>query len=401
LRSWGVGGMRCGPSVTTRRILYVIETLGHGGAEHQLVATVRRLDRARFEPIVCHLRGPDYLAPQLRDAGIRVLCLDIPAGKQHWPEVLLKLRSVTRDTDANLIHTSLLEADVLGGLAGKLAKVPVVSTLCNISGDRARLLDNPRNNRLKFGVTNWVWGGALRSLHRHSIAISRAVLDSAVQTFGMDPSRISIIYRGIDDGKPLSGADKSEVRERIGLPGASPLLLTIGRLAPQKGHKHLIAALPTLLTSFPAAKLAIVGEGWLRSQLEAQARALGVAESVRFLGKRTDVPDLLAACDLFVFPSLFEGLGVSLLEASYAGCACISSDTGPIPEIIENGATGLLVPPGDSQALGRALLRLAGSPELARQLGRSAQTRARQRFMLSDKVTDLQRCYEDLFARAT
>jgi glycosyltransferase involved in cell wall biosynthesis len=384
----------------TRRILYLIETLGHGGAEHQLVATVRQLDRSRFEPVVCHFRAPDYLAPQLRSAGIRVECLNVPPGKLHWPETVMKLRSVARDTGADLLHTSLLEADVLGGLAGKLTRVPVVSTLCNIAGERVRLTDNPRNNRLKFELTNWMWGSALRSLHQHSIAISRAVQDSAVSTFRMNPSRISVIYRGIEDGKPLAQVDRAEVRQRIGLPDAAPLLLSIGRLAPQKGHKHLIAALPVVVKRFPNARLAIVGEGWLKTQLEAQARTLGVAEHVKFLGKRSDVPDLLAACDLFVFPSLFEGLGVSLLEATYAGCACISTNTGPIPEIIQNEQTGLLVAPGSSDELADAMVRLAGDPALARRLAEAGQKSARARFMLSDKVSDLELCYSRLFSRS-
>jgi glycosyltransferase involved in cell wall biosynthesis len=204
---------------------------------------------------------------------------------------------------------------------------------------------------------------------------------------------MSIIYRGIETSRPRSVADPAEARRRLGLPNASPLLLSIGRLAPQKGHKYLIGALPQVLREFPETKLAIVGEGWLRDSLETQARALGVEEQVVFLGKRTDVPDLFAACDAFVFPSLFEGLGVSLLEACYAGCACISTTAGPIPEIIEDGSNGILVPPADSDALGRAVLRLARDPGLARQLGTKARARARLQFMLPDKVSELQSIY--------
>jgi glycosyltransferase involved in cell wall biosynthesis len=377
----------------TLRILYLIETLGHGGAEHQLVASILRLDRTRFEPIVCHFRAPDYLAPRLAAAGVEVRCLNVPPGKQHWPELALRIRSLARDRRVDLIHTSLIEADVLGGVGGRLAGVPVVSTLCNIAGDRVRLTDNPRNNLLKFAFANFVWGGALRRWHRHSIAISQAVLKSSVDTFRMDPARISVIYRGIEDGKAPPQVDKAEVRQRIGLADADPLLLTVGRLAPQKGQKYLIAALPGLLQRFPRAALAVVGQGWLEPQLSEQARTLGVLERVRFLGKRTDVAELMAACDCFVFPSLFEGLGVSLVEACYAGCACLATDTGPIPEIITDDVSGLLVPPGDSTALEAALLRLAGDPALRQRLGNAASETARQRFMLSDKVTALEQCY--------
>jgi glycosyltransferase involved in cell wall biosynthesis len=382
----------------TRRILYLIETLGHGGAEHQLVASVQRLDRQRFLPIVCHFRQPDYLASKLKAAGIEVRCLDVPPGKQHWPELALRIRSVARDAHVDMIHTSLFEADILGGLAGRLLGIPVVSTLCNIAGERVRLTDNPRNSLFKFHVANWMWGGALRRWHRHSIAISQAVLRSTAQTFHVDPSRMTVIYRGLDESKQRILVDRDEVRARIGLAGADPFLLAVGRLAPQKGHKYLIAALPDVVRRFPRAQLAIVGEGWLGPQLLEQAKSLGVEKHVSLLGKRTDVPELMAACDVFVFPSLFEGLGVSLLEASLMGCACVSTATGPIPEIITHDVSGLLVPPGESHALSQALIRLAADPALRASLGEAAHADAKDRFMLTDKVADLERCYTRLLA---
>jgi glycosyltransferase involved in cell wall biosynthesis len=360
---------------------------------------VRRLDRSRFEPIVGYFRKPDYLARDLEAAGVEVRSLNVPPGKQHWPELALRIRSLARDARVDLIHTNLFEADILGGLAGRLTGIPVVSTLCNIAGERVRMTDNPRNNVLKFTAANWMWGGALRRWHRHSIAISEAVLKSTAETFGVDPAKMTVIYRGIDDDRTPPQVDRKEVRARIGLPDADPFLLTVGRLAPQKGHKYLVAALPELLKRYPKTHLAVVGEGWLGTSLLDQARALGVRDHVTLLGKRRDVPELMAACDVFVFPSLFEGLGVSLLEASFIGCACVSTATGPIPEIITDGVTGLLVPPADSQALAEALLRLAADPELRSRLGQAAHRNAKLRFMLSDKVTDLERCYGRLFAR--
>lgn len=362
------------------------------------MASLLRLDRQRFEPIVCHFRAPDYLAPKLRAAGIEVRCLNVPPGKQHWPELVLRIRSVARDANVDLIHTSLFEADILGGLAGKLASKPVLSTLCNIAGEQIRLADNPRNNLLKFAVANWMWGGALRRWHRHSIAISQAVARSTAQTFHVDPARITVIYRGIEDSRQVPQVDKTEVRERLGLPGADPLLLAVGRLAPQKGHKYLIGALPEVVRRFPGTRLAIVGEGWLGPALLEQAKALGVDKHVSLLGKRGDVPELMAACDVFVFPSLFEGLGVSLLEASFLGCACVSTTTGPIPEIITHDVNGLLVPPGESRELAEALIRVAANPSLRAQLGASARESTKARFMLSDKIADLERCYTRLLS---
>jgi glycosyltransferase involved in cell wall biosynthesis len=380
----------------TLRILYLIETLGHGGAEHQLVANVERLDRQRFEPIVCYFRKPDYLAAKLKASGVEVRCLDVPPGKQHWPELVLRIRSLARDARADLIHTSLFEADILGGAAGRLANKPVISTLCNIAGEKIRLADNPRNNVLKFAVANWMWGGALRHWHRHSIAISRAVLDSTARTFHVEPSRMTVIYRGIDEARAVPRVDRDEVRARLGLSGADPLLLAVGRLAPQKGHKYLVAALPELVCRFPATRLAIVGEGWLGSALMEQARALGVERHLTLLGKRSDVPELMAACDVFVFPSLFEGLGVSLLEACFFGCACLSTTTGPIPEIITHEVNGLLVRPAESRPLAESLIRLAESPALRMQLGNAARENVKAHFMLSDKVAELERCYTRL-----
>jgi glycosyltransferase involved in cell wall biosynthesis len=351
--------------------LHLIPTLGHGGAEHQLVLAVTSLP-GRFESVVVRLGGAGPLAKRLREAGIQAIDLGFEPRFVETPRMVQAVVRVIDNVRPDLVHTSLFEADVVGAIAGRLRRRPVVGTLCNIGGESERLVDNPRNTRWKLRLSTEVWGAALRHGHLHSMAISHAVAASAVRTYRLDPSRVSVVYRAAprhDRGTPLVGP----------LPTGSPLLLTVGRLAPQKGQRYLIEALPSVVARYPRAHLAVVGEGWLGQDLLDRARTLGVGDAVSLLGRREDVPALLDRADLFVFPSIFEGLGVSLLQAAAAGVPCIASAVGPIPEILDE-TRGWLVPPRDPAALSRAILDALGRPAEAAARARAARDYVRSTF---------------------
>jgi glycosyltransferase involved in cell wall biosynthesis len=154
----------------------------------------------------------------------------------------------------------------------------------------------------------------------------------------------------------------------------------VGHLADHKGQRYLVAAAPAVLARFPQARVLVVGAGELLEPLAAQARKLGVADRVLFPGFRSDVPALLAALDLFVFPSHLEGLGTSVLDALALGLPVVATTAGGIPEMIEDGVHGRLVPPRDPDALARAMVELLEQPELARALGEAGRARVLAEF---------------------
>jgi glycosyltransferase involved in cell wall biosynthesis len=377
----------------TKKVLHVIETLGHGGAEHQLSVTVGALDRTRFESIVCHLFPPDHLAPRIQSSGVRVIGLGLKRSKWSLPEAVYRLVQLIREQKIELVHTSLFQADLAGGAAGAIARVPVVNTLCNMMGGPERLADNRHMNPLKLTATMKLWGATLNRCHRHSIAISRAVLESAFENLGRPREKMSVIYRAFTDRPAAVDVSPLELKMALGIQHARPILLNIGRLAPQKGQRYLIEAMPEIVRAFPKAVLLIVGDGWLKAELESLAKTREVADHVKFLGRREDARALIELSDQFVFPSLFEGLGVSLIEAAGIGATCVATRVGPIPEVIEHGSSGVLVPPQDPVALACAIIDLATNESKARALGAAAKARVRSVFTVERMIRSLEDVY--------
>src|SRR3954452_14777204 len=204
------------------------------------------------------------------------------------------------------------------------------------------------------------------------IAVSRAQRGTYLR-IGVPADRISTVLNGIGARGP--GPGRLAARRALGLDGDQPVVMTVGRLAPMKGHRYLLASTPDLVTRFPALALVIVGAGHLRAQLAEQAAALGVADSVRLPGHRTDARLLLDAADVFVLPSLHEGMPLVALEAMEVGLPVVGTRVIGCEEIVVNGETGLLVPARNAPALGRALAALLADPVLRRRLGRAGRRR--------------------------
>lgn len=377
------------------RILHLtIHLDGGGGAEHQLMRNVRAIDTSRFENILCCVEKPRDLALEAARQGMTLFSLDTH-GKPQWPRGILRLVRLVRAQKIDLIHTSLFDADIIGGIAGKICGVPVVSTVCNIGGEPERFLDNPQVSRLKLAFTTRLWGLALRTCHRSCIAISEAVKDSTVRTYGVPEGRIAVIYRSLASG--WNGGNLAEeaadLRRGLGLEDAGPVLLNVARFYPQKGHRYLIQAMPQIIRQFPRTHLLLAGDGPLRDYLTSLSRELGIAGHISFLGRRNDIRGLLELADVFVFPSLFEGLGGALVEATGAGKPCVASGVGPIPEVVEHGKSGLLVPSQSPDALARAIIQLVKDPALARAMGQRGRQIAAEKFSISRNVKQLEELY--------
>jgi glycosyltransferase involved in cell wall biosynthesis len=378
----------------TIRILHVIPGLGHGGAEHQLLMNIEHLDSAKFESHVYNLHDRTILAPALEEAGAKVHS-GVVSGRLAAPRRLWKLTRLVRELKPDLIHTSNVVGEMYGGLAGRMTGVPVVGTLTNTSDRAVRLADNPHLNSFKLNTVGFLRRQLVRRTHRRHIAISKHVGESAIKELGIRPDRISVIYRGIDSKQSEADSnDIAELRRELGLDDGAHVILTVGRLVPQKGQRYLVDAMPAVIEQYPGSVLLIVGIGFLEEKLKSQVSELGLEKHVRFLGRREDVPALMQLADTFVFPSLFEGLGVSLLEACDSGTAIVATNTGPIPEIIRHGETGLLVPPADHESLAAAILELMDDSELGARLAEAAANRVRREFTIDRAAGMLSDFYE-------
>ncbi len=226
------------------------------------------------------------------------------------------------------------------------------------------------------------------------IAASRAIAE-VLTLDGIPRSRIVVVHDGIDVDKVVNGP-AGDLRREFWFPKGAPVLVNVGALVPHKGQKFLIDAVAAVRRSVPDAQLVIFGEGELRSALEAQIRERDLQKNVVLAGFREDVLALTKSADLFVMSSITEGLGSTVLDAMAMGLAVVGTRAGGIPEAVEDGVTGVLVPPGQSDALADALVRLLADPERRRRMGAAGQARVRAEFDVDHLVDGTLAAYRGL-----
>jgi len=329
---------------------------------------------------------------------ISVGCLFPPSERKRGPvRAALRLRRVVREWQPDLIHSSLAQASLASRIAGWMTRVPVIQTLVNVAYEPERLVDNPNVSRWKLEILRLIDKITMRRV-RLFHAVSEAVADSWVRTVRIPREKIRVIPRGVDcadlDTAAARGPERPELLDSLDLPPRVFLMLAVGRQEPQKGHRYLLEALHLLGDLEPPAVLLIAGRsGCLTGTLQAKVEDLGLAGRVRFLGHRDDVPSLLRAADLFVFPSLHEGMPGSLLEAMCLGCACVAADIGPVHEVMTDSVEGLIVPPRDPSALASAITELARDTHRRERLGAAARARVLAAFSATVAAQRLESMY--------
>ncbi len=338
---------------SSMRVLTVIDSLdASGGAERSLAAMAPDLARAGVELHVGYLRErPLTVAADLADAGATVHAL---AGGGGRPGAVGRVARLTRSLRPDLVHTTLFEADQAGRLGARLAGRPVVSSLVNVAYGP---------EQAPPGVPPWkvraarLTDAASAQLVRRFHAITAHVADVMAPRLHVGRDRIDVVYRGRDPERlgRRTAARRAQVRHALGLADDRPVVLAVGRQEWQKGHDTLIDATTGLARRWPDLVVLVAGrEGNRTTALRDQVAATGLDERIRFLGFRDDVPDLLAAADVFAFPSRWEGLGSTLLEAMALEVPIVASDLPAVREVV-GGGEGLLVPPSDATALSAAV----------------------------------------------
>lgn len=378
-------------------VLHIIEGLGTGGAERQLTAFILRSDPTRFRHEVCTLSTEGRFAADLRRANIPVYALGV-VSDGNLAQSIVRLGRVVRRVDPSIIHATLYRPGVVSRIVGRLCGKPVVTTLVNTTYEPEWRLDNEHLKPYKVWLARKADELTSRWWGTWFVAISESVRSSAVRQLMLPMDRISVIPRGLVFNEMTEGrhGDATVAPEALGWSDAYPVILNVGRLVPQKGQQYAIRAMQRVVSKFPSAHLAIAGEGSLRPMLEHLIRSLELERSVTLLGERHDVGLLLQMADIFVFPSLFEGLGNALLEAMAAGKACVASRIPSLRELTRDGSVALLVGLQSPEDVAAALLRLAEDRGFSEQLGRAARVWARAHYDIRQIVTALEALYERL-----
>lgn len=372
-----------------RKVLMLIDHLDAGGAQSLLVDLVEGLDRARFEPLVCVLRASSLHVPRLRQRGVPVF--ELGTGRFD-PRKFFRLRALMRRERPDIVHTHLSAARVLGGLA-----------VACLGGSKLICHDHSGEESLRKNAAFALW--MLYPLERflmrwtHAlIAVSGDTARFARGVKGLPENKIRVVYNGIATRRFETGDAETGVRWRraYGIAEDAYVIGALGRLSHQKGIRHLVEAAPRILAAAPGARFVVAGQGPLRGSLEAQARRLGVAEAFCFSGHHGEVEPIYRALDLFVLPSEYEPFGLVVLEALACGRPVIAAAVGGVPEIMENGRDGVLVPPGNPARLAEAVLWLMNAPELAAHLAEKGRARVQEHFDLKTTLVSLEAIYAEV-----
>jgi len=362
------------------RVVYLAHAFMVGGAEEMVLNLVRHLP-ARFEPMVCCIHESGPMGDEIRRTGTPVTVLGLEPGLRR-PRDLGGIRRYLRETRPEIVHTFLLTASLYGRLAAILERVPIViGTEVNIY-ERKRWHHAMAERLLMAGTDRVVVSAA-------------SVREFYTRQVHADPAKVDVIYNAVDFSQAQASVSRAEVRASIGVPPGALVAGVIARLTEQKGHRVLFDALAER-QELAQLHLVVIGDGDRRDALGHQADALALTPRVHFLGARRDLGNLLGAMDVFVMPSLWEGLPLSLVLAMGASLPVVATTVAGIPEVVEHGRTGVLVPPGDAAALGTALARVCGDAALRERLGREARNSVLPRFGVDRYVDAIAGLYDRL-----
>jgi glycosyltransferase involved in cell wall biosynthesis len=365
------------------RILFLIDELDVGGTEQQLLELVKRLDRQRYEPVVCCFR-PGKVSKEIEAAGIRVITLE-KRGKVD-PLFVGRLVRMMRRERIDLLQTYLFTANTWGRLAARLAGVPIIVT----SERNVDMWEEWYKQRLGVWLDRWT--------HR-TIGNSEAVGDYLAAK-GIARAKLRVIYNGVDTSRFEGPVTPHAAREELGIPQHHAVVGHLARLEPQKDPRTFLAAAAIVARKMPSVSFLVVGGGSLQAELEREAQALGLGGRIVFTGPRRDVPRLLAACDMSVLASVKEGMSNTIMESMAAGKPMVATRVGGNPELMQDGETGFLVSPRDPTALAAAIQRILDDPALAKSMGLQAKARMAERFSVDAMVAATQGLYDELVAAA-
>jgi L-malate glycosyltransferase len=364
------------------KIFYFIDSFNIGGSEYQTVKTAICLKEAGHQITVGCLQKRGPLIDQLQSANIEVV--EFSPGKSLFSITALRqifrLARYLRLEKFEIFHAHDLYSDLLGVPAAWIARIP------RIVASRRDLGDwwwyTPRNR--------WVLTRVLRLAH--VVVANSSMVAKTLQSDGIATHKIRVLRNAIE---PAIASSKISLRLQL-LPNSADAtaIVTVANMhVESKGHHHLIAAAKQVINDFPKTVFVLIGDGPLRPTLQKQAVELSISENVLFLGQKMNASQLVHAFDIAVLPSLSEGLPNSVLEYMSAGLPTVATSVGGIPELIDDGIHGILVPPGDSNQLSAALIRIITNPTEAQSMGTNASARAKAEFGFERLVRELEELY--------
>ena len=381
------------------RVLHIITRLERGGAPAVLLEVLQRCDTSQFEHHIATglSQAPeDDMIPFAKDTGFRVVVIPSLIRDIHpFLDIyaLLKLYFLIRKGRYDIVHCHTSKGGFIGRLAARLAKVRVI--IYSPHGD----IFEGYFGKIKTRFFIWLERFSARFTDK-IITLTKSGIEPYIKAGIGQKSQFDYIYNGVDvERLRKRKVDRIQKRQEIGVENDCFLVVTAGRLVPVKGHTYLITALAQVITAIPNIRLVFLGDGELRGELLGQVKTLGLEKQVLFPGMRSDVPEIISCSDLFVLPSVNEGFGVVLLEAMAMRCPIVATNVGGVPEVVLDGETGILVPPGDPVPLARGIIQLLKDPSIALKMAECGYQRLKACFDIRETVSKTEHLYKELLER--
>jgi len=362
--------IRMTENVTKIKVLFLINDLGLGGVERLTINFANSMNRDKFEIFVATLftRPTSFFSKKDFREDVNLTKFSF---KNFWdlPQ-WFELYRLIRKNKFDVVFTQLFMADTIGRITAFLAGVPVITTAIQ------NIIPNLQK---KYIVVNKL----LRYITNACICPTAAITEYAKKVIKFPVRKIvEIPTNCVDETRFINlKIDKNKFKEELGVLPEDRIVVTIGRLISQKGHRVLLDAAPKVLAKEKNVHFLIVGDGRLEQELKKRSEELGISNRVKFLGSRRDTPELLAISDIFVFPSIWEGQGMILFEAFFSRIPIVASNVGGIPDVVKNGETGILAEPGNADDLANKLILALQNPETGRKLALNAFEKYKDRTM--------------------
>lgn len=376
-------------------VAYVLPGMGLGGTEKHVRELAARIDRRRFSPCVISTGGGGPLEQELEDIGVPVRILEYKGigirprnARNLLPEALAFFRAfagILRERRVAILHAYLPAANVLGAVAGAIARTPV-----KIVSKRALC-------RYKFGHPVFSAFENLANFLADAVMVnSRAVAGDVIRTERCLSGKIFLVYNGIEV-PPEDEGGRPQLPPDTGFPPEADVVTYVANIREDKAHLLLVEAARRVLSTHPAARFLFVGrEDREAAAVRRRIHELGLSERIVLTGPRRDVAGILRASRLVAHPGEQEGLSNAILEAMALGVPVVACRSGGNPETVADGESGRLVPEGDAGALAGAILALLGNPSLARTMGEAGRQRVRERFPVEQMIARVERTYSEL-----
>lgn len=359
-------------------VFHLITELSIGGAQNALLHFLEKMDRDRFSfLVVCFYNGDSVIAQKLRSLGVTVI--DLGMIHKYHLNALVKLFLLLKQFRPVILHTWMFHANIPGRILGRLAGVPVIISSEHTMG---------QEGQFRRWVNRWTSGFC-----DQIVCVSQAVYQFALNQVGLPAHKLIVVPNGIDLEKFKDLPGKIQSRNMLGLPEESLIIGVVGRPRPVKGFHFLISAFVLLEKKVPSATLVFVGNGPDEVQLKRMAAESGVRQKIFFLDDRDDIPNVLPAFDLFVLPSLWEGMPIVILEAMAAGLPVLATQVGGVPELVVPDITGILVEPAAPEAWVGVMETLLVDPDLRHRLGKQGRERVETHFGINDSVAKTEGLY--------